>query len=548
MLKKLTIHNYALIESLDIDFPDGLIIITGETGAGKSILLGALSLLLGAKGDISALKDPTVNCVVEGEFDITGCRIDTEEICGETDTLILRRVIATTGRSRSFINDEPVSLSVLSDISRKLVDIHAQHEHLLLTDKGYQLSVLDYFAGTKTLLDKYKEVYNALQYAQTELKRTEEEVEHRNQEAEYKQFQLTKLEEAELVPGELDILEQEQSQLANAEEIREAISNSLALLQPMGHSIVQNLKEASQLLRKCYTFVPEMGEFAQRLEECRIECKDIEQELEKNAVNIVVSPERLLIVEDRIALLEGLFKRYGCSSVEELIAYREKLREELDDVQAGTEEVQRLRKRVEQLMEERNLAADHLTQQREGQVETLTNVLKENIRRLEMPHAEFEVRLTPLGHHSVNGQDDIQFLFSANGGNRLVEISKVASGGELSRIMLCMKALMATYIGMPTMIFDEIDTGVSGSIADKMGELIGDMGENMQVFAITHLPQIAAKGDTHLLVYKEFDKNKQAQTKIKLLDRQERVLEVARMLSGAQLSEAAIENAKFLLK
>ncbi len=557
MLRKLTIRNYALIESLDIDFPDGLVIITGETGAGKSILLGALGLLLGGKSDVSVLKDSSKNCVVEGEFDIAGCGIDLaslfedgdngEGAVSESEPLVLRRVVAPSGRSRAFVNDEPVSLGVLSDISQKLVDIHAQHQHLLLTNKDYQLSVLDYFAGVGDILSGYKKIYTELGQARTRLKELENEMARNAQESEYKEFQLKKLEEAKLVEGELEELELEQKQLANAEDIQNGLCGTLELLRPMGNSVVQNFKEAALLLRKCYTFVPELEELAERLESCRIECKDIEQEIEGYAANVTVSPERLQIVDDRIALIEGLFKRFGCTTVKELIAIRDSLRGEIDGASMNEEQAAEQRLLVAKLESELEKAATELTTARKDKVVELSEVLQSKIRGLEMPYARFEVELLPLEDYTINGKDGIKFMFAANGGGRLVEISKVASGGELSRIMLCLKALMAKYTGMPTMIFDEIDTGVSGSIASKMGELIGEMGESMQVFAITHLPQIAVKGETHLLVYKEFDENRQASTNIKRLSGEERVKEVARMLSGEELSQAAIENAKYLL-
>lgn len=548
MLKKLTIQNYALIGTLDMELPKGLVIITGETGAGKSILLGALGLLLGAKCDLSVLKDQSKNCVVEGEFDVSGCRLDLDDICGPAQEIVLRRVISPSGRSRAFINDEPVSLGLLQEISGRLIDVHAQHQHLLLADKSYQLSVLDYFAGAGELLDKYREVNAALHKAEHLLKQMEEQVSANAKEEDYKRFQLARLEEAQLASGEMEELEIEHGQLANAEEIKGALGASLELLQPMGTSIVQNLKDAAHLLGKCYTFVPELEGIVGRLESCRIECKDIEQELARLEEGVVVSPQRLECVEERIGQLEELLKRYGCSSIDELISQRDALKAELERAEHSADDLEGQHKRVAELQSEREAIAGQLTQMRSSRTAQLGSVLKESIRNLGMPHAEFAVELAQSDRYSETGRDDVKFMFAANGGSKLVEISKVASGGELSRIMLCLKELMANYTGMPTMIFDEIDTGVSGSIADKMGELIGRMGHNMQVIAITHLPQIAVKGETHLLVYKEFDSQMQAHTYLKRLNRDERIMEVARMLSGAQLSEAAIENAKFLLK
>ena len=536
MLKRLTIQNYVLIESLDIEFPAGLIIITGETGAGKSIMLGALSLLLGAKSDVSVLKDNTRNCVVEGEFEIDG------------EELLLRRVVSPAGRTRNFINDEPATLAALTEISSTIVDIHAQHQHLLLTDGSYQMKVLDYFAGTGSILDEYQQVHASLTKDEADLVSLREQMEKSEAEMEYKAFQLEKLQQAKLREGELEELEAEQKQLANSEEIREAITNSVAHLRPMGIPIVQNLKDAVHLLQKSSNFVPELEPLAQRLESCRIECRDIEEELEILGEKIVVSPQRLEIVEERLSLLYALMRRHSVSSIEELIAIQEQLQQQIQGSVEDSQEAAGLEKRIQEGKERRMMLAEKLTAARMGKVKELGSVLQERIRDLQMPHAIFEVELSPLGKYTQNGKDNISFMFSANGEIRLSQLHKAASGGELSRIMLCLKSLMAEFTGMPTMIFDEIDTGVSGSIADKMGALIGKMGERMQIFAITHLPQIASKRGTHLLVYKDYDGEQQgAATHIKVLNGQERINEVARMLSGSTLTEAAIENARVLL-
>lgn len=554
MLKKLTIHNYALIETLDINFPEGLIIVTGETGAGKSILLGALSLLLGARADMDALKDKNENCVVEGAFDTGGlpeaalAMLDEAGVEMPDGELLLRRVISSAGRSRAFINDAPVALGVLTGISGRLIDIHAQHQHLLLTDEDYQLSVLDYFSNATGLLLQYKEAFVAYTAAKSDLAKLDSEIAENNKELDYKQFQFDKLHEAKLAVGELEELEGEQKQLANAEEIKSLAYSAIELMQPMGVSIVQNLKEASQLLRKCSNFVPEFEGVAQRLESCRIECKDIEAELSGAAENIVVSPERLALVEERIGEIYTFFKKYGVNDVASLIAIKEELEADLLRVSDKVESRGKLADRVAGLEKERNAIAAELSGVRKKNKKALEQVLEARIKEMEMPHARFEIVLRQREIYTPAGTDSVAFLFSANGASGLIPLQKAASGGELSRIMLCLKSLMAEYTGMPTMIFDEIDTGVSGSIADKMGNLIGELGKHMQIFAITHLPQIAAKGETHLLVYKEFDNGRNARTKIKELNKEERVMEVARMLSGAELSGAAIENAKFLLK
>ncbi len=536
MLKRLVIQNYALIDTLDIEFPGGLIIVTGETGAGKSIMLGALSLLLGAKGDTSALKDNGKNCVVEGEFEVEG-----EEI-------ILRRVISPAGRTRNFINDEPATLGALTEIASKIVDIHAQHQHLLLTDAGYQMQVLDYFANTGAIVERYRNTHSELQRAEAELLQMEQHIARSDGEREYKQFQFDKLQEAKLKEGELEELELEQKQLANSEQIREGLYGAVALMQPMGTSIVQNLKDAVHLLQKSSNFVPSLEELCNRLESCRIECKDIEEELESLADKVVVSPQRLEQVDQRLSQLYSLMRKHSAGSVQELLQLKDSLEQELLGADRSLQDKVALEEKIASLRREREKLACELTDARGAKVASLGSVLQEQIRDLQMPHAIFQVRLADAGKYTMQGKDSVEFLFSANGSGKLNLLQKAASGGELSRIMLCIKSLMAQFIGMPTMIFDEIDTGVSGSIADKMGELIGKMGERMQIFAITHLPQIASKKGTHLLVYKEFDKDNNAATRIKRIEGQERENEVARMLSGSQLTKAALENARELLK
>lgn len=536
MLKKLTIQNYALIESLDIEFPNGLIIITGETGAGKSILLGAMSLLLGAKADAAVVKDSSKNCVVEGEFDYNG-----EEI-------ILRRVVSAGGRSRSFINDEPATMAALAEISSSIIDIHSQHQHLLLANQAYQMSVLDYFAGSVSLLQEYRSAYNNVVELKSSLAALQEEIAASERDRDYKQFQLEQLIDAKLVEGELDELEAKQKQLANAELIKSSVFKAVDLLRPSGGSFVQNLKEASNILKKCSNFVPQLEEIAQRLEGCRIECKDIEQELESTGEDIVASPQMLEQIDERIALLYSLMRKHSAKSVEELIAIREELDSQLQNVAVSYNRADEIALQIESATKDRNAIAQQLSHKRSGAIKELESVLEGKIRELQMPYAVFRIELSPLADYKPQGKDNIEFLFSANADREPLPLQKVASGGELSRIMLCIKALMGEYTGMPTMIFDEIDTGVSGSIADKMGNLIGAMGQKMQIFAITHLPQIACKGNTHLLVYKEFDSNNAATSKIREITSQERVEEIARMLSGSELTTAAIENARELLK
>lgn len=547
MLKRLTIDNYALIDHLDIAFPDGLVIITGETGAGKSILLGALSLLLGARADVSAIGEKTRNCVVEGEFDISGLDVDLGDIPSLGSSLIFRRVIAPSGRSRSFINDEPASAGALSALSSRLVDIHAQHNHLLLSEESSQIAVLDYFAGCSEEIAEYGKFRAAHEAIERELAATGEKVEKLKGEVEYKQYQFEKIEQAAISDdNELEELRAEYNRLANAEQIAENLYGALSCLRSAPSSVVQNLKEAAQLLRKCYTFVPDLEEIGNRLESCRIECKDIEEELAGRIDSTALSPEELSRVEQRIDLIEGLLKRFGLASVRELTDLRENLRNEIDGLSAAQERLLELGREAEVAEGNLKAAANALSSRRREAAPQLCSAILEKLRPLGMPQARFEIEISDAGKFLLSGADKVNFSFSANAGGVPQNLAKVASGGELSRIMLCLKDIMARYTGMPTMVFDEIDTGVSGSIADKMGEVIDDMGRNMQVFAITHLPQIAVKGKTHLLVYKEV-KNGRSVTGIRQLEREERVMEVARMLSGSVLSDAAIENARFLL-
>ena len=547
MLKRLTIDNYALINHLDIAFPDGLVIITGETGAGKSILLGALSLLLGAKADVSAIGDKARNCVVEGEFDISGLNIDLGDIPSIGSSLIFRRVIAPSGRSRSFINDEPASAGALSALSSHLADIHAQHNHLLLSEENYQISILDYFAGCNEELAGYGKCRAAYEAIERELAATVEKVGKLEGEVEYKQYQFEKIEQAAISDdNELEELKTEYNRLANAGQIAENIYGALSRLRSVPDSVVQNLKEAAQLLRKCYTFVPDLEEIGNRLESCRIECKDIEEELAGRIDSSAVSPEELSRVEQRIDLIEGLLKRFGLSSVKELTDFRDNLKNDIGELSAAQERLQELGREVAVAEGNLKAAADTLSAKRREAAPHLCGAILEKLRPLGMPQARFEIEVSDAGKFLPSGADKVNFSFSANAGGVSQNLAKVASGGELSRIMLCLKDIMARYTGMPTMVFDEIDTGVSGSIADKMGEVIDDMGKHMQVFAITHLPQIAVKGKTHLLVYKEVE-NGRSVTGIRQLDGEARVMEIARMLSGSVLSDAAIENARFLL-
>ena len=537
MLTRLSISNYALISSLDITFPDGLVIITGETGAGKSILLGALSLILGRRADASVFSDNTRNCVVEAEFHD-----------GKTgEEYILRRVITPAGRSRSFLNDEPVSLADLSAISSRIVDIHEQHQHLLLTDPDFRLGVIDHFAGTAPLLEEYRKIYGEYESKDNEIRSLEESIAESERDSEYRQFQLGRLQEARLVSGELEALEAEQKVLSHAEDIRGGLESAYSSLNPEELSVAQLLKDAAARLSRYSSFDSRLQPLADRLDSCRIEVSDIEREIEDISSGITVSPQRLEEVEERMSLIYSLMRKYDCDSVDALIALRDSLSASLSGTEEQQERLEELRKEQEVLDRHRRELADRLSEQRRGACDARSAELQADIRSLEMPHAVFQAVVTPVDRLTLSGGDRLDFLFSANGPASMRDISKVASGGELSRVMLSLKGLLARYTSLPTMIFDEIDTGVSGRIADKMGDMIGRMGERMQIFAITHLPQIASKKGSHYLVYKEFDADGTARTGIRRIEGEDRVAEVARMLSGSELTSAAVENARELL-
>ena len=537
MLSRLSISNYALISSLDITFPDGLVIITGETGAGKSILLGALSLVLGKRADSSVFCDNTRNCVVEAEF---------HDKSGEE--YILRRVITPAGRSRSFLNDEPVSLADLAAISNRIIDIHGQHQHLLLTDPDYRLGVIDHFAGTAPLLDEYKKIYDEYTAVEDEAASLEKSIAEEERDAEYRQFQLHKLQEAALVSGEMEALEQEQKALAHAEDIRTGLDAAYACLNPHDISVSQLLKDAATRLSKFAAWDDRLESLAARLESSRIEISDIEREIEDISSSVTVSPQRLDEVEERMSLIYSLERKHGCADVDELIALRDSLATALGGTEQMLDRLSALRQRQQELGTQREALARRLSEQRRAASGSLSEALQEAVRSLEMPHAVFRAEISGKGRLTATGGDNLDFMFSANGEQSLRDISKVASGGELSRVMLALKGLLARYTSMPTMIFDEIDTGVSGRIADKMGNMIGRMGQNMQIMAITHLPQIASKKGAHYLVYKEFGPDGKASTGIRRIEGEERVMEVARMLSGSELTPAAVENARELLR
>ena len=546
MLRSLHVRNYVLIDSLEIGFPEGLVIITGQTGAGKSILLGALGLALGGKADASLVGAHGDSCVVEAEFtvgdDAALRALMAENDLEDGDTLLIRRTLNRTGRSRSFVGDEPVSLPVLQALSEHLIDIHSQHQTLRLGDPAFRMSMLDHYAGNADRLAVCRTAWNNLQGLRKELSEVMDRLQKLSAEKEYNEARFARLEAAKLRDGELEELEAEQKQLALAEELKEYLNKCEDILAPSDDRSppTAELKEAGKQAARAARYIPALEPLVQRLESARLELEDIVDELESANMRIDVSPDRLEQVEDRMSLLYDLMKKYGVQTVAGLIAEQERLSEALFDSTALEERRAELEKSLKQAEKEYDAAATALHEARLGASEGFASAILDTLAFLELDRAVFQVEPAPAPE-GPTGRDSVRFLFSSTG-KAPQDLSKVASGGELSRIMLSLKAMMARYTAMPALIFDEIDAGVSGSAADKMGQLICQMGEDMQVFAITHLPQVAAKGNAHYLVTKENDV-----TAIRPLSREGRVRELARLLSGSVITDAAVANAEALL-
>lgn len=561
MLKALHIKNYVLIDSLDIGFPAGLVIITGQTGAGKSILLGALSLVMGSRADSSVIGAAGDNCVVEAEFEVNDedgslrqyldeNEIDFDPVDGKGQ-LTIRRILNSNGRSRSFVNDSPAPLKVLSMLSSRLIDIHSQHETMLLRDKQFQMSMLDHFAGDSGLLQSCRTRWERLTGLKNDLDEVNANLSRTNAEKDYNQAQFERLDSAHLKDGELEELETEQKQLANAEEIKSSLYQVENYFSPSGDdaqddrmSIDSMLKDSSRILDKLSSYIPSASALSERIESARLELDDVLSEVSDLESGTEISDERLQEVEERLSLLYDLLKKYSCTQVSELIELRDRLSESLADTSVLEARKSALEKEIGEAEKDLADACSDLHDARAKAVPGFSENICNSIRSLELDRAVFDVVLEP-GKPGPDGSDTILFRFSSTGKSP-VDVAKCASGGEMSRIMLCLKAMMARYTNMPSMIFDEIDTGVSGSVADKMGSMICSMGDYMQVFAITHLPQVAAKGDAHYIVTKEFDGDR-AISSIHKITGEDRVMEVARILSGSRVTPEAIANAKSLL-
>ena len=550
MLKKLYIKNYALIDLLDIELYSGFSVLTGETGAGKSIILGAIGLLLGQRADSKSIKTGAERCTIEAHFDLS--RYDLQPFFTENDIdydaedTIIRREISAT-KSRAFINDTPVALSMLKELGEQLVDIHSQHQNLLLNKQDFQLSVVDIIAQNQGLLDDYQEVYGQLQTANRELQTLKEDIEKNRQQVDFMQFQYEELQQANLVDGEQEELEQQSDMLSHAEDIKGALYEADGHLNGDQQGAVDNVRQSFQTLRNIARVLPAASELAERLESCHIELKDIADEVSSLLERTDFDPAELDRLNNRLDLLYDLEKKYHVDSVEELIAQRDLLGKQLNAIENSDDTMAELEAKCELLKGKCQQLADKLTKQRQKAAKEIEKQMQQRLVPLGMPHVRFEVSITSsaLGK---SGQDQVAFLFSANTSTPLQPVSQVASGGEIARVMLSLKAMISGAVKLPTIIFDEIDTGVSGKIAEKMAEMMREMGQaERQVISITHLPQIAAMGSHHYRVSKE-ETPQGTTSSMHLLSDEERIREIAQMVSGSDVSEAAIANAKALLK
>ena len=550
MLRRLQIRNYALIRELDVDFTSGLTIITGETGAGKSILIGALSLILGQRADTTVLKDKEEKCSVEGVFEVAGYGL--EELFAENDLdydsqVIFRREITANGKSRAFVNDTPVNLKTLQDLGLHLIDIHSQHQSLELGNRLFQLMVLDSYAGNKEFVKEYQSKYRSYKALLAELASAEEQAKILSKELDYFQFQMEQLTKARLQIGEQEQLEHELMLLTHAEEIKTALLTAANHLQEEDGNALVRIKESMAVLAKITKFFPEVTALLDRLNGIYLELSDISSEVAYSSEKIEVDPNRLVVLNERLDLIYSLQQKHHVGSEEELIRLRDDFASKVNGVHFNEEMVNTLRETANEQEMELFRLADLLSQRRLDKAGQIGQKVEDQLFQLGMPNSKFRVEITGGLPLTAFGRDEVNFLFTANKNGELNEISKVASGGELSRLMLSIKALVSKSRALPTILFDEIDSGISGETADKMGNILKEIARDMQVINITHLPQIAAKGDLHYLVYKE-DTDTETITKLKLLSPDERVSELAKMLSGENITDAARLNAAELLK
>ena len=549
MLKTLSISNYVLIENIELPLYEGFTVITGETGAGKSILLGALSLILGNRSDVSALLDKTKKCIVEAEFVIAGYGMEKlfeENDVDYEDITIIRREVLPTGKSRAFINDTPVNLTFLRQVTSRLIDIHSQHQNLLLGDKNFQLMVVDAVFGDPSQLIEYKKMYSEYAGLNRQIEALIEENDRQKADYDYILFQYDQLKEADLKEGEVDELETELQQMTHAEEIKLSLAGVHELLNGEHQPALSAIKEAKAVIDRVRDFLPEADEMARRLETAYIDLQDLADDVIRKADSVEYDPQLIAAKQERLDQLNTLLHKHRVADCASLIAIRDEYEEKLNKFNSFDEELDVLKEKRDRIEKGLMKQADLLTRSRRSVFDIITETILKQLTDLGMEHARFEIRHKLLDKPVATGQDEIVFMFSANRNGDVAPIDKVASGGEMSRLMLTIKALLSTSKGLPTIIFDEIDSGVSGEVADKMGRIMGEMSTSLQVIAITHLPQIAVKGNQHLRVFKTTDEDKTVSGIVELSGN-ERVVEIAKMLSGSDLSDAALDNARALL-
>lgn len=550
MLKHITIRNFALIEQVEIDFSDGFSVITGETGHGKSVFLGAVAMLLGQRSDVKAIREGVDRCVIEGVFDLSGFGLEQlfEEFEIDYDNeCIIRRELSANGRSRAFVNDTPVTVAVLKDLGARLIDIHSQHQNLLLGDRSYQLGVLDILSGNKSYLNGYKEKYDGYLSLQRELAERKKAQETARRDEEWLRFQLEELESASLRSGELEELEQELQELSHAEEIQSALYGACSSIDNDERSLLNALREAANVLSRIAPHYSAARELSERLESNYIELKDCCSEMVQKANCVQFAPSRLEFVENRVAQIYSLIKKHRVGNVDELLALAAGYSARLDSIAFGDDDIKSLENRIKSTAEELAALASGLTARRKESASRLQNEMVSILVNLGMPMIRFEVDFRPVDGFTASGCDDVVFLFSANSSSAPQPLCDVASGGEMARVMLALKSLIASDAKQPTLIFDEVDTGVSGILAERMGRMMQQMAcGSCQVLSITHLPQVAALGLNHYKVRKE-ETDKGTVTTITRLCEEERVREIAQMMSGEVLSEAALVNARELL-
>jgi len=550
MLKKLLVRNYALIRELEMNFDKGFTVLTGETGAGKSIILGALSLILGVRADSSSLLDKSGKCLVEGYFDIKGETIREffrKNDIDEMHPVILRREVSQNGRSRAFINDTPVTLDVMKELGNSLIDIHSQHQNLLLNSNQFQLSVIDSFADHNTLLDEYRTVYNEYKRLEWEYRTFANDRDKRIADLDYYSFQLKQLDEAKLREGEEKDLEEEQELLTHAGEINEALANSSILISGDDISALNHLNEVRKLLERIVPFYPDAENLIKRIESTVIELNDLGNELNNKAFSVEGDPDRLEHVTERLDNLNSLMQKHRVEDTKSLIEIREELRNAISGIETSDERLSELEQMLDKRLGRLNELANKISENRNYHLPFIEEKMKNLLVQLGIPNGRFEIKLVQKDSFSENGRDHAEFLFSANKQTLPENIGKVASGGELSRVMLSLKSLLTDNKSLPTIFFDEIDAGVSGDVATRVGNILEEMGKKMQVINITHLPQVAAHGTMHYHVYKE-DEADSTITHIKLLDDKEKLREVARLLSGNEITKASLENARELIE